>query len=187
MEGARRVLSEFGVTRPQPRSVASFPPENDHPSLTLVSRIENTSRTINIKPNKRPGLKRKPYASPLPEQIFSLATQQMPQIRKRSPRKRNFGANHKGKHKSINGKSPEQAELVWLETIVGMIRVNISSKRPREQSEQWLDNEISFPSTPGCQLVDSPIILEALIEGFLVRRIYVDGGSSFEVMYEHCF
>ncbi|GJZ14199.1 hypothetical protein Tco_0549429 [Tanacetum coccineum] len=40
---------------------------------------------------------------------------------------------------------------------------------------------------PGCQLVDSPIILEALIEGFLVRRIYVDGGSSSEVMYEHYF
>ncbi|GKE20345.1 reverse transcriptase domain-containing protein [Tanacetum coccineum] len=40
---------------------------------------------------------------------------------------------------------------------------------------------------PGCQLVDSPIILEALIEGFQVRRIYVDGGISFEVMYEHCF
>ncbi|GKA50037.1 hypothetical protein Tco_0743110 [Tanacetum coccineum] len=39
----------------------------------------------------------------------------------------------------------------------------------------------------GCQLVDSPIILEALIEGFLVRIIYVDGGSSSEVMYEHCF
>ncbi|GJW68588.1 reverse transcriptase domain-containing protein [Tanacetum coccineum] len=39
----------------------------------------------------------------------------------------------------------------------------------------------------GCQLVDSPIILKALIEGFLVRRIYVDGGSSSEVMYGHCF
>ncbi|GJX62496.1 hypothetical protein Tco_0295396 [Tanacetum coccineum] len=58
----------------------------------------------------------------------------MLQIRKKKPRKRNFGANHEG-----------------------------------------------------CQLVDSPIILEALIEGFLVRRIYVDRGSSSEVMYEHCF
>nr|GEU92170.1 putative Gag-Pol precursor [Tanacetum cinerariifolium] len=36
-------------------------------------------------------------------------------------------------------------------------------------------------------LVDSPIILEALIEGILVRWIYVDGGSSSKVMYEHCF
>ncbi|GKC01716.1 reverse transcriptase domain-containing protein [Tanacetum coccineum] len=111
----------------------------------------------------------------------------MSQIRKRSSKKQNFSANHEGKHKSINGKRPEQAEQVRLETIVGMIRGNTSRKRPREQSEQWLDNEISFPSTPGCQLVDSPVILEALIEGFLVRRIYVDGGSSSEVMYEHCF
>nr|GEW92052.1 putative reverse transcriptase domain-containing protein [Tanacetum cinerariifolium] len=53
-------------------------------------------------------------------------------------------------------------------------------KRLREQLEQWSNNEISFPSIPGCQLVDSPIILEALTEGFLVRRIYVDGGSSSE-------
>ncbi|GKE00642.1 reverse transcriptase domain-containing protein [Tanacetum coccineum] len=68
-----------------------------------------------------------------------------------------------------------------------MIRGYRSRKRPREQAEQWLDNEISFPSTSGCQLVDSPIILEALIEGYLVQKIYVDGGSSSEVMYEHCF
>nr|GEX79782.1 reverse transcriptase domain-containing protein [Tanacetum cinerariifolium] len=79
---------------------------------------------------------------------------------KRSFRNQNFSANHEG---------------------------NTSRKRPREQLEQWLDNEILFPSTPGCQLVDSPIILEALIEGFLVRRIYVDEGSSSEVMYKHCF
>ncbi|GJW18537.1 hypothetical protein Tco_0025973 [Tanacetum coccineum] len=108
-------------------------------------------------------------------------------IQKRSFGKQNLSANHEGKHKSINRKRFEQGEQVWLRTIVGMIRGNTSKKRPREQSEQWLDNEISFPSTPGCQLVDSPIILEALIEGFLVRRIYVDGGNSSEVMYEHCF
>ncbi|GJZ45464.1 reverse transcriptase domain-containing protein [Tanacetum coccineum] len=65
-----------------------------------------------------------------------------------------------------------------------MIRGNTNRKRPREQSEQWTSNEISFPSMPGCQLVDSPIILEALIEGFWVCRIYVDGGSSSEVMSE---
>ncbi|GJU04037.1 reverse transcriptase domain-containing protein [Tanacetum coccineum] len=88
---------------------------------------------------------------------------------------------------SIKGKRSEQAEQARPGTVVGMIRGYTSKKRPREQAEQWSDNEISFPSTPGCQLVNSPIILEALIEGFLVRRIYVDGGSSSEVMYEHCF
>nr|GEX30060.1 reverse transcriptase domain-containing protein [Tanacetum cinerariifolium] len=46
-------------------------------------------------------------------------------------------------------------------------------------------NEISFPSIPGCQLVDSPIILEALIKGFQYIRGWF--GSSSEVMCEYCF
>ncbi|GJU67088.1 hypothetical protein Tco_1253347 [Tanacetum coccineum] len=90
----------------------------------------------------------------------------MLQIRKKSPRKWNFGANHEGKYKDIKGKRSEQAEQVLFGTVVGMIREYTSRKRPREQVEQWLGNEISFPSTPG---------------------IYVNGGSSSEVMYDHCF
>ncbi|GJR86011.1 hypothetical protein Tco_0210022 [Tanacetum coccineum] len=43
---------------------------------------------------------------------------------------------------------------------------NTKRKGSPEQSEQWKSNEISFSSMPG---------------------IYVDGGSSSEVMYEHCF
>ncbi|GJT46825.1 hypothetical protein Tco_0955540 [Tanacetum coccineum] len=31
------------------------------------------------------------------------------------------------------------------------------------------------------------VVVEAMIESFRVRRIHVDGGSSSEVMYEHCF
>ncbi|GKD76465.1 reverse transcriptase domain-containing protein, partial [Tanacetum coccineum] len=34
---------------------------------------------------------------------------------------------------------------------------------------------------------DEPLIIEAEIEGYLVRRVYVDEGSSVEVMFEHCF
>nr|GEW22764.1 hypothetical protein [Tanacetum cinerariifolium] len=36
-------------------------------------------------------------------------------------------------------------------------------------------------------LTDAPIILEGTIEGNHVRRIYVDGRSSSEIMYKHCF
>ncbi|GKD73092.1 hypothetical protein Tco_1331374 [Tanacetum coccineum] len=65
-----------------------------------------------------------------------------------------------------------------------MIRGYTSRKRPREQAEKWLDNEISFPSTPVCQLVDSPIILEALIEGFLLKESRTPlVGFSGEVSY----
>ncbi|GKD23024.1 reverse transcriptase domain-containing protein [Tanacetum coccineum] len=34
---------------------------------------------------------------------------------------------------------------------------------------------------------DKPLIVEAEVAGYLVRRIYVDGGASVEVMFEHCF
>ncbi|GJZ41985.1 reverse transcriptase domain-containing protein [Tanacetum coccineum] len=106
---------------------------------------------------------------------------------KRSSEEQNLNANREGRHKCINDIQPEQRKRVRLRAIVGMIGGNTNRKRLCKQLEPWMDNEISFPSMPGCQLVDSPIILEALIEGFLVRRIYVDGGSSSEVMYEHYF
>ncbi|GJX33371.1 reverse transcriptase domain-containing protein [Tanacetum coccineum] len=35
--------------------------------------------------------------------------------------------------------------------------------------------------------MDCLVVVDALIEGFRVRRIRLDGGSSLEVMYEHCF
>ncbi|GKA65933.1 reverse transcriptase domain-containing protein [Tanacetum coccineum] len=60
-------------------------------------------------------------------------------------------------------------------------------KRPYERVKHWMDNAIAFPLVPQYQLMDCPVVVDALIEGFRVRRIHVDGGSSSEVMYEHCF
>nr|GEW69484.1 reverse transcriptase domain-containing protein [Tanacetum cinerariifolium] len=34
---------------------------------------------------------------------------------------------------------------------------------------------------------EGPMIIEAKIEGHFVHRIYVDGGSTSEILYEHCF
>ncbi|GKF22755.1 hypothetical protein Tco_0075077 [Tanacetum coccineum] len=68
-----------------------------------------------------------------------------------------------------------------------MVRSQGYQKRPYERVEHWMDNVIAFPSVPRYQLMDCPMVVDALIEGFRVRRIHVDGGSSSEVMYEHCF
>ncbi|GJZ07610.1 hypothetical protein Tco_0541403, partial [Tanacetum coccineum] len=35
--------------------------------------------------------------------------------------------------------------------------------------------------------MNEPIILEGIVKGNRARRILVDGGSSSEIMYEHCF
>ncbi|GJY94158.1 hypothetical protein Tco_0510519 [Tanacetum coccineum] len=116
-------------------------------------------------------------------------------MRKRD-RKRNFrtrekeNARREKKFKGLVNVRSERREIPHSQkgiNTVGMVRGKGYRKRPYEKIKQWMDSEISFPSVPRYRLVDSPIILEAYIEGFQVQRIYVDGGSSSEVMYEHCF
>ncbi|GKA26961.1 hypothetical protein Tco_0713129 [Tanacetum coccineum] len=73
------------------------------------------------------------------------------------------------------------------EKVINMVRSQGYRKRPYERVEHWMDSAITFPSVPRYQLMNCPVVVEAVIEGFRVRRIHVDGGSSSEVMYEHCF
>ncbi|GJR04245.1 hypothetical protein Tco_0527229 [Tanacetum coccineum] len=68
-----------------------------------------------------------------------------------------------------------------------MIREGGNRKRSFEEERYGLTDELTFPAIPQNQLTDEPIILEGTIEGNQVRRILVDGESSSEIMYEHCF
>nr|GEW20586.1 hypothetical protein [Tanacetum cinerariifolium] len=47
--------------------------------------------------------------------------------------------------------------------------------------------EIMFPPLTANKGTEGPLIIEAKIGGHAVHRIYVDRGSSMEVLYEHCF
>ncbi|GKA53651.1 hypothetical protein Tco_0746966 [Tanacetum coccineum] len=49
------------------------------------------------------------------------------------------------------------------------------------------DLEISFPSLGNDEGAEGPLIIEAEVGGHQVHRICIDGGSSFEILYEHCF
>ncbi|GKF62359.1 hypothetical protein Tco_0182413, partial [Tanacetum coccineum] len=71
--------------------------------------------------------------------------------------------------------------------VINMIREEGNRKRPFEEGRFSLMNELTFLAIPRSQLTDEPIISEGIIEGNQVRRILVDGGSSSEIMYEHCF
>ncbi|GJX05250.1 hypothetical protein Tco_0191166 [Tanacetum coccineum] len=48
-------------------------------------------------------------------------------------------------------------------------------------------NEITFPPLSANKGTEGPLVIEAEIGGHAVHRMYVDGGSSMEVLYEHCF
>ncbi|GKE84822.1 reverse transcriptase domain-containing protein, partial [Tanacetum coccineum] len=48
-------------------------------------------------------------------------------------------------------------------------------------------SEITFPSLTNNSGTEGPLVLEAEIGGHMIHRMYVDGGSSTEVLYEYCF
>ncbi|GJW22790.1 reverse transcriptase domain-containing protein [Tanacetum coccineum] len=61
------------------------------------------------------------------------------------------------------------------------------NQRTREATIPWMNTPISFPPIMTDDTSDEPLIIEAEVEEYLVRRVYVDEGSSVEVMFEHCF
>ncbi|GKF69017.1 hypothetical protein Tco_0198696, partial [Tanacetum coccineum] len=90
------------------------------------------------------------------------------QTKKRNPENtseiQKENARQEKRHKKDGGMQYRSARSNPSGSTVGMIRGKRLWKRSYEELEQWMDNEISFPSVPRCRLVDSPIILEALIE-----------------------
>nr|GEV40962.1 reverse transcriptase domain-containing protein [Tanacetum cinerariifolium] len=47
--------------------------------------------------------------------------------------------------------------------------------------------EITFPSLATSSGTEGSLVIEAKIGGHIIHRMYVDGGSSTEVLYEYCF
>ncbi|GKF14776.1 hypothetical protein Tco_0056238 [Tanacetum coccineum] len=48
-------------------------------------------------------------------------------------------------------------------------------------------SEITFPSLTTSSGTEGLLLIEAEIGGHMIHRMYVDGGSSMEVLYEHYF
>ncbi|GKA89677.1 reverse transcriptase domain-containing protein [Tanacetum coccineum] len=77
-----------------------------------------------------------------------------------------------------------------VQKVINMVNVHSSKKKKRkdrEATESWMNTPISFPLIMTDDASDKPLIIKAEVEGYLVRRVYVDEGSSVEVMFEHCF
>ncbi|GKC89664.1 reverse transcriptase domain-containing protein, partial [Tanacetum coccineum] len=49
------------------------------------------------------------------------------------------------------------------------------------------EHPITFPPVSMEDVSNEPLLMEAEVEGYFVRRVYVDGGALVEVMFEHCF
>nr|GEZ10920.1 reverse transcriptase domain-containing protein [Tanacetum cinerariifolium] len=47
--------------------------------------------------------------------------------------------------------------------------------------------EIAFPQLAASNGTEGPLVIEAEIGGHMIHRMYIDGGSSMKILYEHCF
>ncbi|GJR58412.1 reverse transcriptase domain-containing protein [Tanacetum coccineum] len=56
-----------------------------------------------------------------------------------------------------------------------------------ERDKSWMKVPILFPPLLVEDVLDEPLVIEAVMEGYLVRRVYLDQGASLEVMFKHCF
>nr|GEX11062.1 reverse transcriptase domain-containing protein [Tanacetum cinerariifolium] len=69
----------------------------------------------------------------------------------------------------------------------GKLNHLVKDRKVRETTELWMNIPISFLAISSEDVYEEPLIVEAEVEGYLVRRVYMDEGSSVEVMFEHCF
>nr|GFB91773.1 reverse transcriptase domain-containing protein [Tanacetum cinerariifolium] len=47
--------------------------------------------------------------------------------------------------------------------------------------------EITFPPLTNSHGTEGPLVIEKEVSGHTIHRMYIDGGSSIEILYEHCF
>ncbi|GJW47866.1 reverse transcriptase domain-containing protein [Tanacetum coccineum] len=93
--------------------------------------------------------------------------------------KQNSGKEQPKKKGETSGKEKPQAIL--------MIQSRQKAVRQKITQSFSPDLEISFPSLGNDEGAEGPLIIEAEIGGHQVHRMCIDGGSSFEILYEHCF
>ncbi|GJZ85492.1 reverse transcriptase domain-containing protein, partial [Tanacetum coccineum] len=80
--------------------------------------------------------------------------------------------------------NPQQAKII---NVISVNSVKDKKRKVREATESWMNIPISFPVLSYEDISEEPLIVKAEVEGYLVKRVYVDEGSSVEVMFEHCF
>ncbi|GKG18139.1 hypothetical protein Tco_0372437 [Tanacetum coccineum] len=56
-------------------------------------------------------------------------------------------------------------------------------KSRRNEEENWMDTPVTFPPVLADDVSDEPLIIEVKVEGYLVRRVFVDHEAAVQVMF----
>ncbi|GJT79242.1 hypothetical protein Tco_1053584 [Tanacetum coccineum] len=76
-------------------------------------------------------------------------------------------------------------ELVRTGKLLHLIKeIKQGRDQPNVRKKEFLAKDKSMAIYMGAE---GPLVIEAEIGGHMIYRMYIDGGSSTEVLYEHCF
>ncbi|GJW21958.1 reverse transcriptase domain-containing protein [Tanacetum coccineum] len=86
-------------------------------------------------------------------------------------------------------KTTKKGETSMKEKVLAILMVQHWEKVARQKITQSFspNTEIFFPPLDENKGTEGPMIIEAEIGGHCIHRMYVDGGSASEILYEHCF
>nr|GFA20976.1 reverse transcriptase domain-containing protein [Tanacetum cinerariifolium] len=92
--------------------------------------------------------------------------------------------NHLIKDVRERGRGNEKRRDARKDKVINMIRSwpDDMKRNSIERGESWMKAPMVFPPLSMEDASDEPLIVEAIMEGDLVRRVYVDQGASVEVM-----
>ncbi|GJZ13132.1 reverse transcriptase domain-containing protein [Tanacetum coccineum] len=90
-----------------------------------------------------------------------------------------------GRDQTKNGKKEAPAKDKSL--VIYMIQPwQRTTKQKLTQSFAY-GSKITFPPLASSDGTEGPLVIEAEIGGHMIHRMYIEGGSFMEVLYEHCF
>nr|GEV94569.1 reverse transcriptase domain-containing protein [Tanacetum cinerariifolium] len=100
-----------------------------------------------------------------------------------------FDQGIKAKPRKRPGKDSKKGETSGKDKPLAILMVPPWQRIARQRITQTFSSEsvISFPTLGEEDGTEGPMIIETEIGGCCVHRIYIDGGSSSKILYEHCF
>ncbi|GKC42571.1 ATP-dependent DNA helicase PIF1, partial [Tanacetum coccineum] len=86
-------------------------------------------------------------------------------------------------------KVAKKGEATGKDKPLAILMVQTRRKITKQRITQTFSPEtmISFPPLGEEDGTEGPMVIEAEVGGHLVHRMYVDGGASSKILYEHCF
>nr|GEY89187.1 reverse transcriptase domain-containing protein [Tanacetum cinerariifolium] len=92
------------------------------------------------------------------------------------------GVNNLELTKRLNEHVPKTMEEMMITTTAFIREEAVAASKKKGHMK-----EITFPPLAASNGTDGPLVIEAEMGGHMIHRMYIDGGSSMEILYEHCF